>query len=93
MVTPRLQGLCLVRQAAQVITATRPCLSGGRLTGRRAGPGRVADSEVQMLSVVDGFVQQHRDVVVEQGVCHGAAGSLPGDQAEVAQHSELVGDR
>jgi hypothetical protein len=32
-------------------------------------------------------------MLVEQGVRHRAAASLPGDQAEVAEHPQLVGDR
>lgn len=63
------------------------------LADDRSGSGCVTDSEAQMLGVVDSFIQQHRDMVVEQGVNHGAAGSLPDDQAEVAQHSQLVRDR
>ena len=46
-----------------------------------------------MLGMVDGFVQRHRDVAVEQGVDHGPAGPLPGDQAEVTHHPELLGYR
>ena len=88
--------------------SSRPPVELGQIRGQR-GPARrdfarasangcaarrsVAGSEVQVLGVVDGFVQQHRDVIVEQGIRHGAAASVAGDQAEVAEHPQLVGDR
>jgi hypothetical protein len=36
-----------------------------------------------VLGVVDRLVEEHGDVVVEQGLYHGAAGSPPGDQAKM----------
>ena len=46
-----------------------------------------------MLGVIDGLVEQHRDMAVERGVRHCPPGPLPGDQAEMTQHPQLVGDR
>jgi hypothetical protein len=46
-----------------------------------------------VLDVVDGLVQEHRHVVVIQTVDGALAGPGAGDQAEVAQQAQLVGDR
>ena len=46
-----------------------------------------------MLVVTDGLVQQYGDAVVVQGVDGGLAVAGVGDQAEMAQQPQLVGDR
>lgn len=52
-----------------------PLLSGG--------VGRVVrEVETEVLDVVHGFVEEHRDVVVVEAVHHGAAGSGAGHQPE-----------
>jgi hypothetical protein len=53
----------------------------------------VGDAQTQVLDVVDGLVQEHRHVVVIQAVDDALAGPGAGDQAEVAQQAQLVGDR
>jgi hypothetical protein len=58
----------------------------------RRRPG-VLDAQLQVLDVVDGLVQEHGDVVVIQAVDDALAGAAAGDQAEVAQQPQLVGDR
>jgi len=63
------------------------------MAGRGSASGRaVIQVEAEMLSVVDRLVQEHRDMAVVQGVNHGPAVALAGDQAEMAQHPELMGD-
>ncbi len=46
-----------------------------------------------MLGVVHGFVEELCDVVVVEGVHDAAPAAFIVDQAEVAQESQLVGDR
>jgi hypothetical protein len=53
----------------------------------------VGDAQAQVLDVVDGLVQEHCHVVVIQAVDDALAGPGAGDQAEVAQQAQLVGDR
>src|SRR3981189_3514464 len=44
-----------------------------------------------MFAVVDGFVEQHRHVVVVQAVDDALTGAATDDQTEVTQHTQLVG--
>ena len=91
------------RRAGQAATGPKvspaaPSYPGGlrpglELPDARTSGGDVADPEAQVLGVIDSFVEQHRHVAVEQGIGHRAPSSLPGDQAEMAQHPQLVGDR
>jgi hypothetical protein len=55
--------------------------------------GRVVQAEAQMLAVVDGFVQEPGDVIVVEGVNGGLALPRTGDQTEVAEQAQLVGNR
>ena len=50
------------------------------------------NSQAQMLGMEHGFVQEGRDVTVEEGVADGAAGSGGGHHAHHAQQAELVRD-
>lgn len=43
--------------------------------------------------MVDGFLEELRDMVVVEGVGDGASGPLAVDEPEAPQHPQLVGDR
>ena len=47
---------------------------------------------VEVLGVCDGFREEHRDVVVVQRVDDLTAASVAGDETELAQDTELLGD-
>ncbi len=64
--------------------STRRLLSAG---------AAVWGAEPEVLGVVDGLVEQLGDVVVVEGVDNAAAVTLSVDEAEVAQHPQLVRDR
>lgn len=50
------------------------------------------EAEPQMLGVGDRFGQQRADVIVMEPIDRLPAVALPDDQAEVSQHSQLLGD-
>src|SRR5882757_10372600 len=62
--------------------------SPGDRSARRAGP--VGEAEPEVLGVVDGLVEELRDVVVVEAVDDAAALPGAGDKAEVAQQPQLV---
>ena len=79
--TPTLRSPLLTRMTCwPVATGTGGLCSAGGVDRRG-----VADSQAQMLTVVDGLVEEHRDVVVIQAVDDVLTGAFAGDQAEVAQ--------
>lgn len=53
---------------------------------------RIADADVKVLDVVDGFLQQSGDMAVVEPVDDVAPAAVAGHQANVAQEPELVGD-
>ena len=59
----------------------------------RSAGAAVWGAEPEMFGVVDGLVEQFGDVVVVEGVGDAAAVPLSVDEAEVAQHPQLVRDR
>jgi hypothetical protein len=61
--------------------------------GLVGGGWRASPCERQVLNVRDGFVEQLADVVVVQRIHHVPALAPAGDQPQMAQQAELVGDR
>lgn len=53
---------------------------------------RIADADVKVLDVVDGFLQQSGDMAVVEAVDDVAPAAVAGHQANVAQQSKLVGN-
>ncbi|MCT7361547.1 hypothetical protein A7G45_01865 [Mycolicibacterium llatzerense] len=56
------------------------------------GSGPICQPQSQVLAVIDGFVEQLRDVVVVEAVDDAASAAGAAHQSEIAQQAELVGD-
>jgi hypothetical protein len=74
-------GVAETKLAALTKTA-KTAIRGAALSGRG---GFVGDAESEVFDVVDGFVEEHRDVVVVERVDHAASVAGSGDQPHRAQ--------